>query len=68
MKKIVSLSVIIAMSVVAYAGEKNITLTSGHNYMFQDAGKTAVFVFNYDDCYGGEISKGALKEGALPLE
>ena len=68
MKKFLSLSVIIALSALAYAGEKNITLTSGHNYMFQDASKTALFVFDYDDCYGGEISKGVLKEGALPLE
>ena len=50
MKKFLSLSVIIALSALAYAGEKNITLTSGHNYMFQDASKTALFVFDYDDC------------------
>lgn len=68
MKRFLSVSAVIALSVFTYAGEKNITLTSGHNYMFQDASKTAVFVFDYDDCYGGEISKGKLKEGALPLE
>ncbi len=68
MKKIFILCVVAVFTTLGYAKSKSIEITSGSGKILLDHSKTATFSFNYDSCYVGEISKGILKDGALPLE
>lgn len=67
MKKIIILCVVAMFTTLGYAKPKSIEIISGSGKILLDHSKTATFSFNYDSCYVGEISKGILKEGALPL-
>ena len=68
MKKLFAICVVAMLSTLAYAGQKSVEVTFGSGKILKDATKKASFTFNYDSCYVGQISKGALKEGAKPLE
>ena len=68
MKKILSLCVVAMLSTLVYAGQKSIEVTAGSGKILLDATKKALFVFDYDSCYVGTISKGAFKKDAKPLE
>ena len=68
MKRILILCVVAICTTLTYAKQKSVEITSGSGKIFLDHTKTTTFVFDYDSCYVGEISKGVLKEGALLFE
>ena len=68
MKKIIILCVVAMFTTLGYAKPKSIEIVSGLGKIFLDHTKTTTFIFDYDSCYVGEISKGVLKEGALLFE